>query len=309
MDRLMVLRLEVQGCEAEAQFNGVPLLRATPQQPVVLLPVHEFTLVGGNELVLVLQPGPAGAATPPPPAPQLADGQAFASLRLLLPRLDGVAHPASARSLAQLDWAPAADTVYETPHTLRQAVQLPTAFPRWRWLDAPAVADANAQRPLVAAFLLEIALGLARGNPEPWLQACRLRLEELAAAYQRPLADDVAPPAQPSGPAACTGPEDGAARRRPAAAAAGGRRPLDRLPGRRRQPGPARQPGQRQPAGLAGAGGHRRRALLCASLGARAGRCSPASPGWPALMLAACRHQETGHDRADRGQLQRVAGR
>jgi hypothetical protein len=192
MDRLMVLRLEVQGCEAEAQFNGVPLLRATPLQPVALLPVHEFTLVGGNELGLVLQPGPAGAATPPPPEPQLADGQAFASMRLLLPRLDGVAHPASARSLAQLDWAPAADTFYETPHTLRQAVQLPTAFPRWRWLEAPPVADANAQRPLVAAFLLEIALGLARGNPEPWLQACRLRLEEQATAYQRPLADDVA---------------------------------------------------------------------------------------------------------------------
>ena len=103
-----------------------------------------------------------------------------------------MAHPGSARSLAQLDWAPAADTVYEAPLALRQAVQLPTAFPRWRWLDAPPVADAAALRPLVAGFLLEIALGLARGNPEPWLQATRLRLEEQATAYQRPLADDVA---------------------------------------------------------------------------------------------------------------------
>ena len=67
MDRLMVLRLEVQGCEAEARFNGVPLLRATPQQPVALLPVHEFTLMGANELALVVQPGPAGQAAAPPP--------------------------------------------------------------------------------------------------------------------------------------------------------------------------------------------------------------------------------------------------
>jgi len=192
MDRLMVLRLEVQGCEAEARFNGVPLLRATPQQPVALLPVHEFTLMGANELALVVQPGPAGQAAPPPPEPQLADGQTLASLRLLLPRMDGVAHPASARSLAQVDWAPAADTVYEAPLTLPQQVQLPTTFPRWRWLDAPPVADPAALRPLVAAFLLEIALGLARNNPEPWLLATRLRLEEQAAAYQRPLADDVA---------------------------------------------------------------------------------------------------------------------
>lgn len=191
MDRLMVLRLEVQGCEAEARFNGVPLLRAGPQQPVALLPVHEFTLMGANDLVLVLQPGPPGSAAPPP-EPCLADGQTVASLRLLLPRMDGVAHPASARSLAQIDWAPAADVLYEAPLTLQQAVQLPTTFPRWRWLDAPPVADAAALRPLVAAFLLEIALGLQRGNPEPWLQAVRLRLEEQAAAYQRQLAGDVA---------------------------------------------------------------------------------------------------------------------
>ena len=191
MDRLMVLRLDVQGCEAEAHLNGVPLLRAGPRQPAALLPVHEYALVGTNELTLVLHPGPSTGEMPAA-EPQLSDGQRMASLRLLLPRIDGVAHPASARSLAQLDWAPAADTVYEAPLTLRQAADLPTTFPRWRWLDAPPVADAAAVRPLVAAFLLEIALGLARGNPEPWLLATRLRLEEQAAAYQRPLADDVA---------------------------------------------------------------------------------------------------------------------
>ena len=191
MDRLMVLRLEVRGCAAEAQFNGLPLLRASPAQPVALLPVHEYTLVGGNALALEIEPGPAGAPAPPP-EPRLTDGQAQASLRLLLPRIDGVADPASARSLAQLDWAPAADTLVELPLQLRQAAELPASFPRWRWLDAPPVADPAAVHALVAAFLLEIALGLARGNPEPWLLACRLKLEEQAAAYQRPLADDVA---------------------------------------------------------------------------------------------------------------------
>ena len=37
------------------------LLRASPQQPVALLPVHEFTLMGVNDLALDVQPGPAGA--------------------------------------------------------------------------------------------------------------------------------------------------------------------------------------------------------------------------------------------------------
>jgi len=37
-----------------------------------------------------------------------------------------------------------------------------------------------------------MAIALTRGNPEPFIQATRLRLEDLAQAYQRNLADDVA---------------------------------------------------------------------------------------------------------------------
>ncbi len=187
MDRLLVLRLECAGCEAEAVFNGVPLLRTGATRPAAAQAVHEFTLAGANELCLVVGPAPAGAE----PEPHLADGRAWASLRLLLPRVGSVAHPASARTLAQLDWAPAADTVYETPLALNANVELPISFPRWRWFDAPAVEDTPALRREVAAYLLPIALGLARGNPEPLVQAARLKLEDLATAYQRPLAEDV----------------------------------------------------------------------------------------------------------------------
>ena len=40
--------------------------------------------------------------------------------------------------------------------------------------------------------MLPIAVGLAKGDAEPLIQASRLRLDELALAYQRNLADDVA---------------------------------------------------------------------------------------------------------------------
>jgi hypothetical protein len=191
MDRLLVLRLEAQGCQAEAVFNGVPLARVGAAQSVATLAVHEFTLAGSNEIELVVQPGPPGVA-PAAAEPQLSDGHAWASLRLLLPRVGSVAHPASARTLAQLDWAPPADEVYETPLSLRQSVELPISFPRWRWLDAPAIADSPTLKADVAAYLRDVAVGLARGNPEPLIQASRLRLEDLALAYQRNLADDVA---------------------------------------------------------------------------------------------------------------------
>lgn len=189
MDRLLVLRLESSGITAEAVFNGVPLLRVGGTRTAASLPVHEFTLAGANALELVVQPGPAGAAVEP--EPQLSEGKAWASLRLLLPRVGSVAHPESARTLAQLDWGPPADEVYETPQSLHADVELPISFPRWRWLDAPPIEETPTLKKDVAAYLLPIALGLARGNPEPFVQASRLRLEDLATAYQRKLADEV----------------------------------------------------------------------------------------------------------------------
>lgn len=189
MDRLLVLRLETSGVEAEAVFNGVPLARCTAARPVVLLPVHEYTLAGANELALVIGPGAPGAVAEP--EPHLADGRHWASLRLLLPRDGGLASPASARTLAQIDWAPPDGELQEWPLTLAQRVELPISFPRWRWLDAPPIADPGALKKELSKFLLEIALGLAKGNPEPLVQASRLKLEDLALAYQRNAADDV----------------------------------------------------------------------------------------------------------------------
>lgn len=183
MERLLVLRLESSGVAAEAVFNGVPLVRVNAQQTVATVPVHEFTFSGNNDVELVVQPGA--------PEPQLADGQTWASLRLLLPRSGSVAHPSSARTLAQIDWAPPADEVYEAPVSLQRSVELPIAFPRWRWLDAPPIPDSPTLKRDVCTYLLEAAVGLARGNPEPLIQASRLRLEDLAQAYQRNLADDV----------------------------------------------------------------------------------------------------------------------
>lgn len=191
MERLLVLRLECLGCSAEALLNGVPLARVGGTQAVATLPVHEYAMAGQNDLELVVHPAAPGLANLPP-EPRLSDGLAWASLRLLLPRVGSIAHPASARTVAQADWAPPADAVYEAPASVRKTVDLPIAFPRWRWLDAPLISETPTLKKDVAAYLLEIALGLARGNPEPLILASRLRLEELAAAYQRGLVDDVA---------------------------------------------------------------------------------------------------------------------
>jgi len=215
MDRLLVLRLESVGIAAEAVFNGVPLLRtaaaaAAPVAPVtggpedggedgtaavaasaqvLSLSVNEFAVAGGNTLELRVQPPPPGQ--PPETEPWLSDGQRGACLRLLLPRMGQRAHPETARTLAQLDWAPVAGQVVELPALVAKSVDLPINFARWRWLDAPVVADIGALQAAAASFVQTLALGLARGDAEPLVQASRLRLEELAQAYQLNLADAV----------------------------------------------------------------------------------------------------------------------
>ena len=183
MERLLVLRLDSVGVTAEAWLNGVPLARSGPAAGAVTVAIHEYTLAGANELQLVIQP--------PPPEPLLSNGQRGASLRLLLPRIGQLAHPENARTLAQIDWAPVAGEVTEVPATLRQTVELPIAFPRWRWFDAPVIAEPRELLASAASYLQGIALGLARGDPEALVLAARLRFEELAQAYQRNAADDV----------------------------------------------------------------------------------------------------------------------
>jgi hypothetical protein len=186
MERLLVVRLDVTDCEAEVILNGIPLARASAARPKAVVPVHEFTVSGPNRLELVVWPRTFGPAEPPPAPALVCDGTQSARARILLPRIGNAIDEAASRTLGQIDWAPAAGTRLQPPLTLAEDVSLPVNFPRWRWLDAPAVADAGGTvRDQVAAWLRVIADDLAAGQTERFVAAARLRTEEIAVAYQR----------------------------------------------------------------------------------------------------------------------------
>ncbi len=188
MDRLLVMRLYVQGCSAEALINDIPVGRVVPGGGGLCLPVHEYLLDGANEVSLVIDPAAPGVGGAPA-LPRLAEGVVGARLRLLLPRIGQVGSELQARTVAEVVWGVPDGDVFSTPQTITRSIFLPIKFPRWRWLDAPVVEDVDAQKPLIASFLQAIAVDLLRGDPEPFLTASRLRLEELAQAYQQPVAD------------------------------------------------------------------------------------------------------------------------
>lgn len=189
MERLLILKLESQGCEAEAWLNGIAVARVDAARPRSVVPVHEYTLAGSNRLELVIFPRPAiePADKAPPRQPLVATGHESAHLSILLPRVGNPTDESSARSLAQLNWTPAADIPFLAPLRLQQDVALPVSFPRWRWLEAPPLPSPLPPevRAQALAFVAGLADDLGRGQTDSFMTACRLRSEELAVAYQR----------------------------------------------------------------------------------------------------------------------------
>ena len=188
MERLLILKLDAAGCEAEALINGVAVARVDAARPRAAVAVHEFTLAGANRLELVVWPHPAavlpGAAVPPQ-RKLVSDGQISAQVHVLLPRAGASADEGSARSLARIAWAPTVRETFEAPVSLQQDVPLPVNFPRWRWLDAPPTEATPALHQQAVALLQRLADELSRGEVEAFVGAARLRTEELATAYQQ----------------------------------------------------------------------------------------------------------------------------
>ncbi|WP_326534404.1 hypothetical protein [Pseudorhodoferax sp.] len=191
MDRLLVLRLRSSGVAAEAWLNGVPLLRTPRTGGDASMPVHEFVVPGDNRLELWVEPPPPGAVAAAP-APVFGDGQAHAGAALLLPRMGQPAADHGARVLGQVGWASPDGELWRPPLQRAESVDIPVRFPRWRWLDAPKVAEPDTLRAAAATWLQDQAVALARGDADALVSAAKLRFEELALAYQRQPADDVA---------------------------------------------------------------------------------------------------------------------
>lgn len=181
-----MLRGRASGCSAEVWINDIPVAAMGPDGGDINLPIHEYILAGDNSVTLVIDPifsqNSSIASTP-----KLAATEAYAQLRLLLPRVGELCNQDSARTLFEFGWAAAEGDVYEAPLVHTNQVMLPIKFPRWRWMDVPKIDDPGQSKAKIAAFLQRIAVAMARGEFEPLLTASQLRLEELAVAYQQPL--------------------------------------------------------------------------------------------------------------------------
>ncbi|MBL0419623.1 hypothetical protein JI739_04595 [Ramlibacter sp. AW1] len=177
MDRLLVLRLEAVGCRVRAWLNDLPVLQACEGLGACSVPVNEYVLAGGNQLALEVEPGPR----PEGKAPRLAFNAASARVQLLLARTGRPVDDTS-RRVHEFAWEVKEGDLYPASR-VEHRFELPVRFPRWRWLDAPVI-DPGAAYAQVTGFVQELATALFRGQPEPLVSASRVRLDEVAVAYQ-----------------------------------------------------------------------------------------------------------------------------
>jgi hypothetical protein len=189
MDRLMCLHVQTSGEPVEVQVNGVPVLSLPAGVGSQSVTVHEYLQNGSNRISLVVAPPPVAQAVSAPEAPaqpRMASRPAQARARLVLLRNGKSLADEAVRVLAEVVWGVDEGSSFDAPTVQHQDLELPVGFPRWRWMDAPVLNPGPQERTLVLAALQRIAFDLSRGNPDTLLAACRLRLEELDHAYQRP---------------------------------------------------------------------------------------------------------------------------
>lgn len=191
----MCLHAQSSGEPIEVLVNGVPVLALPAGVGSQAVTVHEFLQNGSNRITLVVAPAPlaqAVAAPDAPAQPRLATRAGYARARLVLLRQGKCLADEAVRVLAEVSWGVEEGTSFDAPTVQHQDLELPVGFPRWRWLDAPLLNPGPQERHTILATLQRLAFDLSRGDPESFLAACRLKLEEVDQAYQRPAGEGAA---------------------------------------------------------------------------------------------------------------------
>ena len=189
MERLLVLKLDAVDCEAEAsperraarrasmRRGRAPSCRSTSTRwPARTARARDLAAAGCD----AREPGAAAGSLASPTA------GGWLQLRILLPRVGSMADESTARTLAQLDWAPpegealrgAADPDGRTS-ACRSASRAGAGSRRRRSKTSPTL---HSQ---ALAVVQELARTSRPAQPERFLAATRLRTEEIAVAYQR----------------------------------------------------------------------------------------------------------------------------
>ncbi len=186
-----VLECMADGCVAEFYLNDVPVVGRGPDLGKQYAGQSNQYLVDGlNEISILVNPGPTPSKAIHGPGGRrirAAAPGAKASASLCRYPFGATVGGPSREELARAEWfGPAGDAPVVFPLVVTARKDLGKLAGRWEWESSERIALDAESRAGIGMLLSELRTSLDAGDPEPFIEAGRTRLAELALAYGQP---------------------------------------------------------------------------------------------------------------------------
>jgi hypothetical protein len=184
-----VLECSARECVAEFYLNDIPVVRRGPDLGLHFAgQSNQYLVDGRNELSVLIHPGPTpgeaisgkGSAR----SRREAGGAEISAALCRYPPGATVGGP-SREELVSLAWTAEGDGRMVFPRVVTVARDLGPLFGRWAWQDAPKLSLDDASVGEIGKMLEPLRESLHKGDPEPFIESGKTRLEEIARAYDR----------------------------------------------------------------------------------------------------------------------------
>ena len=147
---------------------------------------------GKNKFQLIVEPGPTPSQTFKKGRPDaVVPPKFFARMRLMQMPRGTFPEDLGVQILLDINFRPPAGTLLAVPVVIETEGEAPPWIPRWSWLEAQPLSDSQGIQTFVINFLARISQSLGEGDPEPYIAAARTRFEEISAAYQLPVEQQI----------------------------------------------------------------------------------------------------------------------
>lgn len=187
-DTFYVLEASAEFCVAEFALNGIPIMRRGVEGGESFgVQVNHLLLDGENTLECTLFPGPVPSLSRWGEfGPQLRVGSArHQKVKMSLRRypFGATVGGPEAEELSRLEWNGDPGDVRTVAFTLQEKVNLGQLYGRWQWQDAPKLKLDQFDQMEIVEFLEGLHTAIQAGDPDPFIAASMVRIEEISRAY------------------------------------------------------------------------------------------------------------------------------
>lgn len=189
MNKILLLRATGREVSASVDLNGFPVMQISNTsvglgggEQMKSLSIHEYVLTGVNDLHWTINPWPVNEGENRPKRVSKPNKSMALNIQIIL--LSSGESGSEERVLFEHTWRPDLDKSIEFPFTEETTLDLPVKFPKWRWVDAPVIADNSENRKLAIDFYHEVLADLSVGSSERLEHYSQYRTEEIAIAYR-----------------------------------------------------------------------------------------------------------------------------